>query len=59
MHHRDARADLIGLSPTAEDTFLELLTKRDVYHTNPASDHFTLINLQLAQEFEISSWSWR
>jgi hypothetical protein len=52
MHRRDARKDLIGLSPNAEDTFLELLTKRDVFHTNPASDHFTLINLQLAQGLE-------
>ena len=54
MHHRDARPDLIGLSPTAEDTFLELLTKRDVFHTSPASDHFALINFQLRKEFEIS-----
>jgi hypothetical protein len=56
MHRRDARADLIGLSPNAEDTFLELLTKRDVYQTSPASDHFTLIALQLAQglgDFEL------
>jgi hypothetical protein len=55
-HRRDARGDLIGLSPLAEDTFLELLTKRDVFHTNPASDHFTLIDLQLAQglgDFEL------
>ncbi len=56
MYHRDARRDLIGLSPTAEDTFLELLTKRDVFHTSPASDHFTLISFQLAQglgDFEL------
>jgi hypothetical protein len=56
MHRRDARGDLIGLSPTAEDTFLELLTKRDMFHTSPASDHFTLINLQLAHglgDFEL------
>ena len=53
---RDARGDLIGLSPLAEDTFLEFLTKRDVFHTNPASDHFTLIDLQLPQglgDFEL------
>jgi len=49
MHHRDARGDLIGLSPTAEDTFLELLTKRDVFHTSVSSDHFAVIDLQLAQ----------
>jgi hypothetical protein len=49
MYHRDARGALIGLSPNAEDAFVELLTKRDVYHTSPASDHFTVINLQLAQ----------
>jgi hypothetical protein len=47
MYHRDARKDLVGLSPGAEDTFLQLLTKRDVYHTNPSSDHYTIVNLQL------------
>jgi hypothetical protein len=57
MHRRDARNELIGLSPGAEDPFLELLTKRDVYSTSPASDHFTLIDLQLARvlgDFELS-----
>jgi hypothetical protein len=49
MHHRDARGDLIGLSPAAEDPFLELLTNRDVFQTAPASNHFTLIDLQLPQ----------
>ena len=32
-HRRDARADLIGLSPLAENPFLYLLTNRDVFHT--------------------------
>jgi hypothetical protein len=55
-YHRDARKDLIGLSPGAEDTFLASLTKSDVYHTNPASDHYSVVNLQLAhglRDFEL------
>ena len=49
MHRRDARGSLIGLSPGSEDAFLALLLKRDTYQTAPASDHFTLINLQLEE----------
>jgi len=55
-HRRDARADLIGLSPNAEYPFLQLLTSRDVFHTEPASDHFTVIDLQTPQglgDFEL------
>lgn len=55
-HRRDARADLIGLSPTAEYPFLHLLTSRDVFHTDPASDHFSVIDLQIPQglgDFEL------
>ena len=49
MHRRDARADLIGLSPEAENPFLDLLTNRDVFHTEPNSDHYTLIDLHESQ----------
>ncbi len=49
MHRRDARRDLIGLSPTAENPFLDLLTNRDVFHTEPSSDHFELIDLHIPQ----------
>ena len=49
MHHRDARKDLVGLTPAAEDTFLQLLTKRDVYHTDPASNRYSLVNFQLSR----------
>ena len=45
-YRRDARGDLIGLSPLAESTFLPLLSGRDVFHASPASDHFTLVDLQ-------------
>jgi hypothetical protein len=56
MYRRDARRDLIGLSPTAEDTFLERLMKRDMFHASPSSDHFVVINFQLARglgDFEL------
>jgi hypothetical protein len=55
-HRRDARGDLIGLSPVAENTFLSLLTNRDVFHASPASDHFELVDLQTLQglgDFEL------
>jgi hypothetical protein len=55
-HRRDARADLIGLSPLAENPFLYLLTNRDVFRTDPASDHFSLVDLQVPQglgDFEL------
>src|SRR5262249_15994204 len=56
MHRRDARGDLIGLSPVGENTFLDLLKKRDVFHANPDSDHYALIELQVPQglgDFEL------
>ena len=56
MHRRDARADLIGLSPLAENPFLALLTSRDAFHTDPATDHFTLLDLLVPQglgDFEL------
>ncbi len=46
MHRRDARGDLIGLSPLAENTFLAQLTSRDIFHAEPASDHYTIVELQ-------------
>ena len=45
-YRRDARGDLIGLSPLAESSFLPLLSGRDVFHASPASDHFTLVDLR-------------
>ena len=56
MHRRDARADLIGLSPLSENFFLYPLTNRDVFHSEPASDHFDLVDLQTPQglgDFEL------
>jgi hypothetical protein len=56
MHHRDARGDLIGLSPLAENSFLSQLNNRDVFHASPASDHFALVDLQSPQglrDFEL------
>ncbi len=56
MHRRDARGDLIGLSPLAENTFLYQLTNRDVFHAEPASDHYAIVELQTPQglgDFEL------
>jgi hypothetical protein len=47
LYHRDARKDLVALSPESENTFLQMLTKRDVYHTSPASNHYTMIHFEL------------
>lgn len=45
-HHRDARPDLIGLSPLAENWFLTPLTNRDVFHSEVGSDRYDLVALQ-------------
>ena len=60
MHRRDARGDLIGLSPIAEDTFLELLdeTRRVPYRVRrPITSPSSICNLR--KDSEISSLAWR
>jgi hypothetical protein len=55
-HRRDARGDLIGLSPLAEGSFLPRLTNRDVFRNAVPSDHYGLVALQAPQrlgDFEL------
>jgi hypothetical protein len=56
MHRRDARADLIGLSPLAENTFLYQLTNRNDFRADVESDHYAIVELQTPQrlgDFEL------
>ena len=48
MHHRDVRGLLIGGSPTAENEFLDRLTRWETFQTAPASNYYTLVDLSLS-----------